>query len=68
MSSFGSLRQQVAVLVALTPLGRRTLKRAMEVVAGIEADFLEPLPPIQREQFIATLGTLFRGDDDHDSP
>jgi DNA-binding MarR family transcriptional regulator len=57
-----------AVLVALTPLGRRTLKRAEEVVAGIEADFLEPLPPLQREQFIAILGTLFRGEDDHDSP
>lgn len=57
-----------AVLVALTPLGHRTLGRAKEVIAGVEADFFKPLPPPQRDQFMTILATLFRGEDDDRCP
>lgn len=48
-------------LVAMTPSGRRRLRRLDEVLAQVQDDLLAPLTPTQRRQLVDLLTKLVRG-------
>lgn len=48
-------------LVAITPRGRRLLRRLDEVLAQVQDDLLAPLTPTQRRQLVDLLTKLVRG-------
>lgn len=48
-------------LVAITPRGRRLLRRLDQVLAQVQDDLLAPLTPTQRRQLVDLLTKLVRG-------